>query len=179
MQKRSETFGRTRAKSQWFLLFKIVFAFMSSLHSSDLRHNLKSSPTGPVEPEMLQKITTHIRNNDAAADGISIIRLTGVVSLCARWWISWKVGVAGILSWRDDDLSKAETGLLMLVGSKSSGCCPARHGAGWPLSSTSTGTFGPILPHSATHSHYALGCYTLAISRAGNIFPFVAAQREG
>jgi hypothetical protein len=27
-----------------------------------------------------------IRNNDGAADGISIIRLTGVVSLCARWW---------------------------------------------------------------------------------------------
>jgi hypothetical protein len=144
MQKRSETFGRTRAKSQWFLLFKIVFAFMSSLHSSDLRHNLKSSPTGPVEPEMLQKITTHIRNNDAAADGISIIRLTGVVSLCARWWISWKVGVAGILIWRDDDLSKAETGLLMLVGSKSSGCLPCK-AWGW------VAVEGVALSHMGNH----------------------------
>jgi hypothetical protein len=69
-----------------------------------------------------------IRNNDGAADGdgISIIRLTGVVSCVLGGGMSWKVGVAGILIWRDDDLSKAETGLLMLVGSKSSGCLPCK-----------------------------------------------------
>jgi hypothetical protein len=51
-----------------------------------------------------------IRNNDGAADGdgISIIRLTGVVSCVLGGGMSWKVGVAGILIWRDDDLSKAE-----------------------------------------------------------------------
>jgi hypothetical protein len=50
-----------------------------------------------------------IRNNDCAADGdgISIIRLTGVMS-CVLGGMSWKVGVAGILIWRGDDLSKAE-----------------------------------------------------------------------
>jgi hypothetical protein len=90
-----------------------------------------------------------IRNNDGAADGdgISIIRWTGVVSCVLGGGMSWKVGVAGILIWRDDDLSKAETGLLMLVGSKASGCLPCKgrwHGAG---RSGRQAVEGVALPH--------------------------------
>jgi hypothetical protein len=64
------------------------------------------------------------RNSDGAADGdgISIIRLTGVVSLCGGRRRDFDLA---------RDLSKAETGLLMLVGSKSSGCLPCKGEVAW------------------------------------------------